>query len=56
MPTLLAKTKWVKNANIAFYFNAKKGNNISNSLTNGSCFNCRMQTGILAGVSLSIGH
>lgn len=36
------KTKWVKNANIAFCFNAKMGNNISNYLTNGSCLNCRM--------------
>lgn len=42
MPTLLTKTKWVKNANIAFCFNAKMGNNISNYLTNGSCLNCRI--------------
>lgn len=41
MPTLLSKTKWVKNANVAFYFNAKMGNNTSNYLTNGNCLNCR---------------
>lgn len=37
MPTLLTKTKWVKNANIAFCFNAKMGNNISNYLTSKGC-------------------
>lgn len=42
MQTLLVKTKWVKNANIAFCFHAKTGNNISNYLTNGSCLNGRI--------------
>lgn len=42
MATLLSKTKWVKNANVAFYFNAKRGNNTSNHLTNGNCLNCRI--------------
>lgn len=42
MPALLTETKWVKNANITFCFNAKMENNISNYLTNGSCLNCRI--------------
>lgn len=42
MPTLLSKTKWIKNANVAFYFNAKMGNNTSNYLTNGNCLNGRV--------------
>lgn len=48
-PTLLMKTKWAKNANKVFSFNAKMGNNISNYLTNGSCYNCGILNWSLSG-------